>query len=155
MKYTIRQINIFKKMPDKLFYWFAYKFILLLLILSSCNASKKCERISSKAIALKCFKNDTIKFYDTTFGQVYDTFVQFKTNNEFDTLFVDSGGVKVKTIIRWKTKELWQTITKDTIIKEFYRVNKVITKKEIPQWTKWIWFAFVMILVGIYISYKK
>jgi esterase/lipase superfamily enzyme len=125
------------------------------LILSSCNASKKCERISNKAIALKCFKNDTIKFYDTTFGQVYDTFVQFKTNNEFDTLFVDSGGVKVKTIIRWKTKELWQTITKDTIIKEFYKVNKVITKKEIPNWTKWVWFAFIMILVGIYISYKK
>jgi hypothetical protein len=125
------------------------------LILSSCSTSKKCERISRKAITLKCFKNDTIRFYDTTFGYVYDTFVKFKTNNEFDTLFVDSGGVKVKTIIRWKTKELWQTITKDTIIKEFYNINKVITKKEIPQWTKWIWFAFVMILVGIYISYKK
>jgi hypothetical protein len=125
------------------------------LILSSCSVQKKCERVSRKAIALKCFKNDTIRFYDTTFGQVYDTFVHFKTNNEFDTLYVDSGGIKVKTIIRWKTKELWQTITKDTIIKEFYNINKVITKKEIPDWTKWVWFAFVMILVGIYISYKK
>jgi hypothetical protein len=125
------------------------------LILSSCNASKKCERVSRKAIALKCFKNDTIKFYDTTFGFQYDTFVKFETNNEFDTLFVDSGAVKIKTIIRWKTKELWQTITKDTIVKEFYRVNKVISKKEIPMWTKWVWFAFIMILVGIYISFKK
>jgi hypothetical protein len=125
------------------------------LILSSCSTSKKCERISSRAIELKCFKNDTIKFYDTTIGYVYDTFVKFETKNEFDTLFVDSGGVKVKTIIRWKTKELWQTITKDTIIKEFYRVNKVIVKKEVPPWTKWVWFAFFMILLGIYISFKK
>lgn len=125
------------------------------LLLSSCNASKKCEKVSRKAIALKCFKQDTIRFYDTTLGYVYDTFVRFETNNEFDTLFVDSGGIKVKTIIRWKTKELWQTITKDTIVKEFYRVNKVIVKKEIPSWTKWVWFALVMILVGIYISYKK
>jgi len=125
------------------------------LILSSCSTAKKCERISSRAIALKCFKNDTIRFYDTTFGFQYDTFVKFETKNEFDTLFVDSGGVKVKTIIRWKTKELWQTITKDTIIKEFYRVNKVIVKKEVPPWTKWVWFAFFMILLGIYISFKK
>lgn len=128
---------------------------LVSLILSSCSERKRCERISNKALELKCFKNDTIKFYDTSFGFVYDTFVRFETKNEFDTLFIDSGGVKVKTIIKWKTKELWQTITKDTTIKEYYQINKTITTNKIPQWTKWVWFAFSMIFLGIYIAFKK
>jgi DNA topoisomerase VI subunit A len=114
--------------------------ILLAISLSSCNASKKCERVSSKAIRLKCFKNDTITKYDSILGFKLDTLIKFDTLNFEDTIVVVKNGVEVKTIIKWKERVVSQSVTqKDTIIKTDY-INRTITqtKKVIPLWAKFI-----------------
>lgn len=119
--------------------------ILLAISLSSCNASKKCERVSSKAIRLKCFKNDTITKYDTILGFKLDTLIKFDTLNFEDTIVVVKNGVEVQTIIKWKERVVSQSVLqKDTIIKTNY-INRTITKTKnvIPMWAKFIIGFFI------------
>lgn len=119
--------------------------ILLAISLSSCSASKKCERIVSKAERLKCFKNDTITQYDTILGFKHDTLIKFDTLNFEDTIVVVKNGVEVKTIIKWKERVVSQSVLqKDTIIKTDI-VNRTITKTKnvIPMWAKFIIGFFI------------
>ena len=119
--------------------------ILLAISLSSCNASKKCERILSKGERLNCFKNDTITKYDTILGFKVDTLIKFDTLNFEDTIVVVKNGVEVKTIIKWKERVVSQSILqKDTIIKTNY-INRTITKTKnvIPMWAKFIIGFFI------------
>jgi hypothetical protein len=156
------------------------------LILSSCSTSKKCERISNKAIALKCFKSnsdtsykekilkgdslnldlpiihDTI-YIDSILKEIKDTCISKKTikeilkkipcnvepyykNDSLYTLSIKVVDNKIKVDLIIKPRKY-----KEATINN----NKIVVKKEIPMWTKWVWFAFIMILVGIYISYNK
>lgn len=131
--------------------------ILLAISLSSCSASKKCERVSIKAIRLKCFKNDTITKYDTILGFKLDTLIQFDTLNFEDTIVVVKNGVEVKTIIKWKERVVSQSVTqKDTIIKTNY-INRTIvnTKKEIPLWVRFVIFGLVISLVLLYLFQRR
>jgi DNA topoisomerase VI subunit A len=131
--------------------------ILLAISLSSCNASKKCERVSSKAIRLKCFKNDTIIKYDTILGFKHDTLIRFDTLNFEDTIVVVKNGVEVKTIIKWKERVVSQSVSqKDTIIKTDY-INRTIvnTKKVIPLWVRVVIFGLVLSLVLLYLFQKR
>lgn len=119
--------------------------ILLAISLSSCSASKMCERVVSKAERLKCFKNDTITQYDTILGFKLDTLIQFDTLNFEDTIVVVKNGVEVKTIIKWKERVVSQSVSqKDTIIKTDY-INRTITKTKnvIPMWAKFIIGFFI------------
>lgn len=105
---------------------------LVILILSSCNTEKRCNRILNKAQRLHCisFKNDTITINDTVNGFYFDTLHQFDTINDFDTLLIDTGGVRVKTIINWKTRTVGQSIKKDTV----YLTNTItVTKTQIQK----------------------
>jgi hypothetical protein len=131
--------------------------ILLAISLSSCNASKKCERVSSKAIRLKCFKNDTITKYDTILGFKHDTLIRFDTLNFEDTIIVVKNGVEVKTIIKWRDRVVSQSILqKDTIIKTDY-INRTITQTEkvIPLWVRVVIFGLVLSLVLLYLFQKR
>lgn len=131
--------------------------ILLAISLSSCSASKKCERIVSKAERLKCFKNDTITKYDTILGFKLDTLIKFDTLNFEDTIVVVKKGVEVKTIIKWKERVVSQSVTqKDTIIKTDY-INRTIvnTKKEIPLWVRFVIFGLVLSLVLLYLFQRR
>jgi hypothetical protein len=106
--------------------------VLLILILSSCTTEKRCNRILNKAQRLQCisFSNDTITINDTVNGFYFDTLHQFDTFNTFDTLLIDTGGVKVKTIINWKTRTVGQSIKKDTV----YLTNTItVTKTQIQK----------------------
>lgn len=131
--------------------------ILLAISLSSCSASKKCERVVSKGERLKCFKNDTITKYDTILGFKVDTLIKFDTLNFEDTIIVVKNGVEVKTIIKWKERIVSQLVSqKDTIIKTDY-INRTIvnTKKEIPLWVRFVIFGLVLSLVLLYLFQKK
>ena len=144
-------------MKNLLLFTTLFYIILLAISLSSCSASKKCERVVSKAERLKCFKNDTITQYDTILGFKVDTLIKFDTLNFEDTIIVVKNGVEVKTIIKWKERIVSQSVTqKDTIIKTDI-VNRTIvnTKKEIPLWVRFVIFGLVLSLVLLYLFQKR
>ena len=144
-------------MKNLLLFTTLFYLILLAISLSSCSASKKCERIVSKGERLKCFKNDTITQYDTILGFKLDTLIQFDTINFEDTIVVVKNGVEVKTIIKWKERVVSQSVTqKDTIIKTDI-VNRTIvnTKKEIPLWVRFVIFGLVLSLVLLYLFQRR
>ena len=141
-------------------YW-AYAFLifivgLIFISLSGCSTEKQCQKHLRKAEALGCFKNsiDTIIRLDTIKGFTIDTFVQF--HQEIDTLIVDSGGVKVVTIIKWKTKEIGQILSKkDTVIQnlEIVKVNTLTKFKNIIPW--WYWAILGIVSLTLIISVIK
>lgn len=139
----------------------AISFIIYLIILSislsGCNASKKCERVSSKAIRLNCFKNDTITKYDTILGFKLDTLIKFDTLNFEDTLIVVKNGVEVKTIIKWKERVVSQSILqKDTIIKTDYINSTIVnTQKVIPLWVRFVIFGLVLSILLLYLFQRR
>ena len=144
-------------MKNILLFTTLFYLILLAISLSSCSASKKCERIVSKGERLKCFKNDTITKYDTILGFKLDTLIQFDTLNFEDTIVVVKNGVEVKTIIKWKERVVSQSVSqKDTIIKTDY-INRTIvnTKKEIPLWVRFVIFGLVISLVLLYLFQRR
>jgi hypothetical protein len=131
------------------------KYLLIIFLLIGCSTQKRCERHIEKAKALGClsFKSDTIVRLDTIKGFRIDTFVKF--HNEIDTLIVDSGGVRVETIIKWRTKEIGQIVSKkDTILKYFDITKHSTTTKLVHKIPWWFWLipsmlALMLILVVI------
>ena len=144
-------------MKNLLLFTTLFYIILLAISLSSCSASKKCERVVSKGERLNCFKNDTITKYDTILGFKHDTLIKFDTLNLEDTIIVVKNGVEVKTIIKWKERVVSQSVSqKDTIIKTDI-VNRTIvnTKKEIPLWVRFVIFGLVISLVLLYLFQRR
>ena len=133
------------------------KYILIILLLTSCKMQKRCVRHLRKAQQLGCLKitNDTIVKLDTIRGFRVDTVVQY--HNEIDTLFIDSGGVKSVTIIKWKDKLVSQTITKkDTILKTEYVNRNVETIKEVKKIPFWVWIIVGFLgVVSLGLLFKK
>lgn len=115
------------------------KYLLILIVLfASCSTQKKCNRHINRLTELGCLKSDTITKYDTIKGFQIDTFIKFSDSSHSDTIIIEKNGVKTETIIKWKTKEVKQTISqKDTIIKTKL-VNNYLIKKEkyIPNFLK-------------------
>ena len=103
------------------------KYLLILILLCSCSQSQRCQRHMDKAKELGCLTEhtDTVITYDTIKGFSFDTIVQFRDTNLVDTMYVASNGVKVKTIVKWKTREVTQRISESDII--IRNLN----------WTKW------------------
>ena len=132
------------------------KYILIILLLIGCSAEKRCQKHITKAKALGCLsiQSDTIVRLDTIKGFRIDTFVQF--HQEIDTLIVDSGGIKVVTIIKWKTKQIGQIVSKkDSVIKylqitKHHNHTKVVHK--IPWWYFIIPFLLAMMLIIVIIK---
>ena len=126
------------------------KYLLIIsLFIFSCSAEKRCLHHTSMAKKLGCITDhsDTIYHTDTLRGFTFDTVVQY--HNDIDTLLVDSGGIKVRTIINFKDRIVTQTINKrDTIFKSI-EVTKY-KNFEIPVYkTAWyIWGALIISLLA-------
>lgn len=132
------------------------KYILIILLLIGCSAEKRCQKHITKAKALGCLsiQSDTIVVLDTIKGFRIDTFVQF--HQEIDTLIVDSGGVRVETIIKWRTKEIGQKVSKrDTIIKSYdiVKVNTITKLKHVIPW--WIYAIIGILFLTLVFSIAK
>ena len=97
------------------------------------------------------FKSDTLFIRDTIKGFKIDTI--FKGFNDVDTFYQDTGGVKVKTIVRWDTKTIYQDIIKkDTILKTKIITNtaKPVIEYVRPKWLNGLivgLMAFILLLL--------
>lgn len=142
-----RQRRLYCKLPDKSFYHFCYKFILITIFLSSCSTSQRCQHHTNRLKALNCLKeqSDTTYKIDTLYGWKIDTVVQF--HNDIDTLLVDSGGIKIKTIIHWKSKTVQQTVVKDTGYVTSLLITKHVFYPEITNKIPWYIYALIGALV--------
>jgi hypothetical protein len=139
--------------------------IIAFILLTGCNAQKQCDKAYAKATKLGCISRDTVVKYTTIRGFKIDTFIKFSEHSEIDTIFVDSGGVKVKTIIRWKTKDVFQEVLKkDTIVETVFISDcpKLVPHKLTRMQEFWIqsgkyaWFIIVLSAVTIiFIQYFK
>lgn len=135
-----------------------FKALLILILLSSCTAQKRCERKLNKAQKLGClsYTNDTLILTDTIRGFQFDTIVRFDTLSHSDTLTVEINGIKSQTIIQWRDRIVSQDIIKqDTIIQnKIIRQTKTITKK--PKWQKYInWFIFFGLVYLLFKAVKR
>jgi hypothetical protein len=124
--------------------------LLLVLALSSCSQEKKCLRYGAKLKALGCITStsDTIVTHDTIKGIEYvKTFVS-DTTHSIDTFYSDSLGVKVVTVVKWRTHNLTNFVkSKDTILKRINIEKKVFV--EIPVY-KIPWY--IKLLIGSLIA---
>tara|TARA_R110000868_G_scaffold95987_2_gene264048 strand:+ start:10265 stop:10669 length:405 start_codon:yes stop_codon:yes gene_type:complete len=133
------------------------KYLLIILLLIGCSAEKRCQKHLRKAEALGCisYKSDTIVRLDTIRGFRIDTFVKF--HNEIDTLIVDSGGIKVVTIIKWKTKEIGQVVSKKDSVIQYLQITKHHNHTKIVHRVAW-WFwiiPFLLAMMLILVIIKK
>jgi hypothetical protein len=124
------------------------KYILIVLLLIGCSAEKRCQKHITKAKALGCLsiQSDTIVRLDTIKGFRIDTFIKF--HNEIDTLIVDSGGVRVETIIKWKTKEIGQKVSKKDTILKYYDITKHHNHTKVVHKIPW-WFWIIPFLLAM------
>ena len=127
----------------------------LMVCLSSCSTSKRCERHLKRCKDLGCLTTtaDTVFSYDTIKGFSKDTVFRFTDSSAVDTVWIVSNGVKVKTVIRWHDRIVEQSITKkDTVIKTLqitkYKNFEVEVKK--TPWYVWL----IIALMGITILYQ-
>lgn len=134
--------------------------ILAFLLFSACSEQKQCVRFIEKHPT--CFQEtrDTVIKYDTIHGIKHDTI--FKGFREVDTFLVDSGGIKVKTIVKWRNKTIYQDIIqKDTIVESLYieRKSKPIIIEKNPSWLNGaltgLLVFIALLLVLVYIVFKK
>jgi len=132
--------------------------ILATFFLFGCTEQRKCQRFFKKHP--RCFTSDTLIQYDTIKGIEFDTILIGR--NTIDTFMVDSGGIQVQTIVRWKTKTLYQkVIEKDTILetKTIRQIPNPIVITEKPKWLSGLLislFLFIVLLLGlVYLLFKK
>ena len=139
--------------------------IIAIILLTGCSTQKKCERIQAKADRLGCHTKDTIVKYTTIRGFRVDTIVKFTERNEIDTLLIDTGGVKVLTIVKWKIRDVFQDVLKrDSVIQTQFVYD--CPKQKPCELTKmqsfWvqsgkIWWLFVLLsgAVMAFVGYFK
>jgi hypothetical protein len=132
--------------------------LILLLILSSCSAERKCRKTIAKAKKLGCLTTDSVVIKDTLIISSFDTLVKFTTINEVDTLIVDNGGLKTVVFTKWKTREVRVVQIPDTVIRERKVPQMVVKNTDCPKqkwWDRfWIGFGFGILIVGI-LSFVK
>lgn len=131
--------------------------LILLLILSSCSAERKCRKTITKAKRLGCLTTDSVVIKDTLIIPYFDTLVKFDTINEVDTLIVDNGGIKTVVFTKWKTREVMVRQTADTIIRERKVPQMVIKQTDCPKkrWYHDWWLIISCFALGLVIGFFK
>lgn len=115
----------------------------LILVFSSCQTQKKWLK---KGHEKGWLKDSVITKYDTLRGFKTDSIYFFDTLHSVDTITTIKDGLKVSTVIKWKTREVRQVITqRDTILEHKY-TTKVLKEKR-KWWEKYTEPFFYFILV--------
>ena len=121
------------------------KLLIIILILSSCQ-SYRAERKIKKLKEWGYLSTDTITKYDTIRGFQTDSIYFFDTLHSVDTITTIKDGLKVSTVIKWKTREVRQVITqRDTILEHKY-TTKVIKEKR-KWWDRFILGSFATLVI--------
>jgi len=155
MRYTNIQVNIWRKLPTKAYYYFFYR-LCLILILSSCSAQKRCERHLTKAKQLGCYTTDTIERIDTIKGFSIDTLFISDSLTIIDTFTLVKDNIITKTIVNWKTKTIGQNLSKtDTIIKTKQVTNTVFKAVEKIPWSYKIALGVLTLIILGLVFRKK
>lgn len=122
------------------------------LLISGCKSIKD-HRAANKTSWLKrngylVEKSDTVIHYDTIKGYSIDTFVRFDTLNSVDTFTLNTPNGEVRTIIRWKEREIIQrALEHDTIIQWKEITKTMIEFKTVEKTPFWVWL--VIIVMGV------
>jgi hypothetical protein len=133
--------------------------IVLICLLASCQ-SYRAERKINKLKQWGYLSDSTITRYDTIRGWSLDSVYIFDTTTILDTITRIENGLKVSTVIKWKERQVIQTLTqKDTIFEHKY-TTKVIKEKCKWSWWEWnnlsAWFFIIWLILSliwvIYIS---
>jgi len=112
----------------------------LICLLASCQ-SYRAERKINKLKAWGYLSDSTITKYDTIRGFTHDSIYFFDTTTLTDTINIVKNGIKSVTVIKWKERQVMQTLTqKDTIFEHKY------TTKVIKEPRKW-WDRFKIGLI--------
>ena len=118
---------------------------IVILLLTGCSTQKKCVKFIKKYPA--CF---TAKI-DTLFIQGFKLDTVYIGRNEIDTFYFDSSGVKIKTVVLWKDKLVYQNVTlKDTILisnTKYVPNERYINSKNVDQIK-----LFLLLIIGIVIG---
>lgn len=127
--------------------------ILILLILSSCSAQKRCEKHLNKAIKGGCLVNRVDTLFDTIKGFKTDTIFKGDTMHDVDTFLNEVNSYKVVTIVKWKDRIVNQEVSRnDTIIRTIHRTSII---KEPLKWYEriilkyWIYLFFISLILYI------
>ena len=127
--------------------------IIAIILLNSCSFKQwRCSRIVAKAQRLNCitFNNDTFYSIDTVKGFYIDTIFKTDSFKNIDTFTLVKDNIKVRTIVNYKDKIVYQTIRqKDTII-----IRKLIkpTPKITPARPRW---KTILIYLLLFIAMAK
>lgn len=137
------------------------KWIIILLLLASCSTQRKCQRHYDKLKGLNCLKttSDTVFKYDTVIGFKIDTIFKTDSLKEIDTFTMVKEGVKVVTVVKYKDKIVYQTLTKDTVItKRTEIINnpvKEVKVEVLPSCVKWLIGLLLLMILGLIFMPKK
>jgi hypothetical protein len=129
--------------------------LVLICLLASCQ-SYRAERKINKLKQWGYLSDSTIVRYDTIRGFSHDSIYFFDTTTLTDTISIVKNGIKSVTVIKWKERQVMQTLTqKDTIYEHKY-TTKVI-KEPRKWWNKFkigLIFGSLLVVFMFYSAYK-
>jgi hypothetical protein len=133
-----------------------FKLILVLICLLASCQSYRAERKINKLKQWGYLSDSTITKYDTIRGFSHDSIYIFDTLSKVDTINIVKNGIKSVTVIKWKERQVMQTLTqKDTIYEHKY-TTKVI-KEPRKWWDKFkigLIFGSLLVVFMFFSAYK-
>jgi len=127
----------------------------LICLLASCQ-SYRAERKINKLKQWGYLSDSTIVRYDTIRGFSHDSIYFFDTTTLTDTINIVKNGIKSVTVIKWKERQVMQTLTQKDTIYEHKFTTKVI-KEPRKWWDKFkigLIFGNLLMVFMFYSAYK-
>jgi hypothetical protein len=127
----------------------------LICLLASCQ-SYRAERKINKLKEWGYLSDSTITKYDTIRGFTHDSIYFFDTLSKVDTISILKNGIKSVTVIKWKERQVMQTLTqKDTIFE--HKFTTKVLKEPRKWWDRFkigLIFGSVLVVFMFYSAYK-
>jgi hypothetical protein len=127
----------------------------IICLLASCQ-SYRAERKINKLKEWGYLKDSTITRYDTIIGWSLDSVYIFDTLSKVDTISIVKNGIKSVTVIKWKERQVIQTLTQKDTIFEHKFTTKVI-KEPSKWWDRFkigLIFGSLLVVFMFYSAYK-